>query len=181
MSFQSRKNPGQKQAALDLDMLARRYGRALRNYFQKRAPASLDPEDLVQEVFAKIARRADTSEVVAVEPYLFRTANSVLIDSLRRAEARGGNAHETFEEDVHGLADSDPERVLIGKEGVERLISALYELPGPVRQAFALYHFEQMRHAEIAKRLGISISTIEKYMARANTHILAKVDFGNRS
>ena len=180
MGFQSNKRTAQQSSPTDLDALARRYGRALRNYFHKRAPASLDPEDLVQEVFAKIARKADISEVVAVESYLFRTANNVLIDSLRRAEARGGNAHETFEEDVHGLADSDPERVLIGKEGVERLVSALYELPGPVRQAFAVYHFEQLRHAEIAKRLGISISTVEKYMARANAHLLSKADFGTR-
>lgn len=179
MVYQSRKGTSREQVPADLDLWVRKYGGALRNYFRKRAPASLDPEDLVQEVFAKIARKADLTEVTTVEAYLFRTANSVLIDGMRRTAARGGGTHETFEEDVHGLAESDPERVLIGKEGVNRLIAALYELPAPVRQAFALYHFEQFRHSEIAKHLGISVSTVEKYMARANAHILTRLNDGN--
>lgn len=180
MGHQSRKGTRTEPTPADLDVWVRKYGGALRNYFRKRAPAALDPEDLVQEVFAKIARKADLTEVSTVESYLFRTANSVLIDSLRRSAARGGGSHETFEEERHGLADSDPERVLIGKEGVKRLISALYELPAPVRQAFALYHFEQFRHSEIAKHLRISVSTVEKYMARANAHLLTRLGRNDR-
>lgn len=180
MGHQSRQGTQHEQVPADLDLWVRKYGTALRNYFRKRAPATLDPEDLVQEVFAKIAKKADLTEVTTVESYLFRTANSVLIDGLRRAAARGGT-HETFEEDIHGLADYDPERVLIGKEGVNRLITALYELPSPVRQVFALYHFEQFRQTEIAKHLGISVSTVEKYMARANAHLLTRLDGGYRS
>ena len=164
-----------------LEAWVRRYGRVLRAYFQRRAPHFIDPEDLAQEVFARLARRGNLTDINAAEAYLFQTANSVLVDSLRRAEVRGGEAHDEFEEERHATQDFDPERVLIGKEALNSLIAALYELPEPVRKAFALYHFDECRHADIARRLGISVSTVEKYMARANAHLLTRLDHGNRS
>lgn len=160
---------------MQLDVWVRQYGGALRNYFRRRAPNHADPDDLTQEVFARLARRGNLTEIQTAEAYLFQTANSVLIDSLRRTEVRGGPAHEEFEDGRHGAESLDPERVLIGKEAVERMVSALYELPLPVRQAFALYHFEEFRHSEIARRLGISVSTVEKYMARADAHLLMRL------
>ncbi|HAY06554.1 MAG TPA: RNA polymerase subunit sigma-24 [Hyphomonas sp.] len=163
---------------VQLDGWVRQYGGALRNYFRRRAPGHADPDDLTQEVFARLARRGNLSDINIAEAYLFQTANSVLIDSLRRTEARGGSAHEEFEDGRHGTESLDPERLLIGKEAVEKLVSALYELPEPVRQAFALYHFEEFRHADIAGKLGISVSTVEKYMARANAHLLARLRDG---
>lgn len=158
-----------------LEEWARQYGGALRNYFRRRAPNHVDPDDLTQEVFARLARRGNLSDINTAEAYLFQTANSVLIDNLRRTEARGGPAHEEFEDGRHGAERLDPERVLIGKEALERLVTALYDLPAPVRQAFALYHFEEFRHSEIARRLGISVSTVEKYMARANAYLLLQL------
>lgn len=173
---------GKEQLApLRLEMWVRRYGRALRAYFQRRAPHFIDPEDLAQEVFARLARRGNLTDIAAAEAYLFQTANSVLVDSLRRAEARGGEAHDEFEDEQHATPDFDPERLLIGKEALDRLIAALYELPEPVRKAFALYHFEECRQTDIARRLGISVSTVEKYMARANAHLLMRLDYCNRS
>ncbi len=166
--------------SFDLDDWVRRYGRALHSYFRRRAPPFVDPEDLAQEVFARIAMRGDLSDIHSTEAYLFRTAKSVLIDSLRRAEARGGGRSEIFDEDKHGEADFDPERVLMGKEALDLLIVALHELPDPVRRAFALYHFEEFRHADIARRLGISVSTVEKYMAKANAHLLRRLGYGKR-
>ncbi|MFN7179878.1 RNA polymerase sigma factor [Hyphomonas sp.] len=166
---------------VQLESWVRQYGGALRNYFRRRAPRHADADDLTQEVFARLARRGNLSDIKMAEAYLFQTANSVLIDSLRRTESRGGSAHEEFEDGRHGTESLDPERVLIGKEGVELLISALYELPEPVRQAFVLYHFEEFRHADIAGKLGISVSTVEKYMARANAHLLARLRDGPRN
>ncbi len=41
---------------------------------------------------------------------------------------------------------------------------------------FVLYHFEDYPHAEIARQLGIAVSTIEKHMGRANAHLLTRMD-----
>jgi RNA polymerase sigma factor (sigma-70 family) len=49
-------------------------------------------------------------------------------------------------------------------------------LPERTRAVWVLYHFEDLPHAEIARRLGIAVSTIEKHMGRASTHLLKRLD-----
>ncbi len=158
-----------------LDAWARRYRRALFRYFRKRTRTSTDLEDLVQEVFLRLAHRSDLGTIERADRYLFSTATSVLNDRWRRDTARATDTHEPFDETLHGLADFPPERVLIGQEFVEALIAAMDELPERTRTVFALYHFEEFPHARIASQLGMAISTVEKHMARANAHLLRRL------
>jgi len=169
--------PQNTDTAALLDAWAHRYRRALLRYFQKRAwtTAAVDLEDLVQEVFLRLAHRSDLGTIERADRYLFSTAASVLNDRWRRDAVRTVDTHESFDETLHGLADFPPERVLIGQEFVEALISAMEELPERTRTAFALYHFEEFPHARIASQLGMAISTVEKHMARANAHLLRRL------
>jgi len=48
---------------------------------------------------------------------------------------------------------------------------ALRELPTRVRAVFVLARFEELKAPEIASRLGVSISTVEKDMRRAVAHL----------
>jgi RNA polymerase sigma-70 factor (ECF subfamily) len=82
----------------------------------------------------------------------------------------------------HALLDEDtleggfsPERLLMGAEALEGLIAALYQLPEKTRIIFTLYHFESVPQVEIARRLGMSVSTLEKHMGRANLHLLEQL------
>lgn len=158
-----------------LDAWAHRYGRALHRYFQKRTKAKADIDDLVQDVFLRLANRADLGTIESADRYLFSTAASVLNDRWRRETARASDSHEPFDETLHGLADFPPERVLIGQGFVEALIAAMEELPERTRTVFALYHFEEYPHARIASELGMAVSTVEKHMARANLHLLRRL------
>jgi RNA polymerase sigma-70 factor (ECF subfamily) len=42
---------------------------------------------------------------------------------------------------------------------------------------FVLRRLEGMRLNDIAKRLGISVSAVEKHMQRAIIHIMRRIDF----
>jgi RNA polymerase sigma-70 factor (ECF subfamily) len=46
-----------------------------------------------------------------------------------------------------------------------------------MRVVWALYHLEDLTHHEIARRLGITVSAIEKHIGRANGHLLKRLDF----
>ena len=159
------------EAAL-LERWAREYRLPLLKFFQKRAPAGADADDLVQDVFTRLARRADLKTIERIEGYLFQTAASVLADRFRRNARRNADAHESFDEDVHGETGITPECVLLGRQSVEAVIAALYELPERTRTVFALYHFDGVRQAEIAARLGVETRTVERHMAKATTHLL---------
>src|SRR3546814_17533654 len=70
--------------------------------------------------------------------------------------------------DIVDEASFSPERILQSREMLQILIAALYELPEMVRIVFSHYHFDGVAQVEIARRMGVSPSTVEKHMARAN-------------
>jgi RNA polymerase sigma factor (sigma-70 family) len=151
-----------------LNDIARRYRGALNRFFQRRTNSlSHESEDLTQEVFARLARRNASEDIAQVERYLFRTAQNVLIDHHRRGVSRQHSAHVSYDEAAHAVEDFSTEHVLMAREQVEAVRHCLESLPDLVRMAFVLHRFEDMTYAEIAQRLGVSVSSVEKYMMRA--------------
>jgi len=149
------------------------YGPALRRYFLRRSPA-IEADDLVQEVFLKLQARGQTDEIENVERYLFRTAASVLADHGRQRGWRWG-AQEPIDGAESLIDEVSPERVVIGREAVGMIVSALDELPPRSAQAFFLVRFEQMTQEEAARRMGISVKAVEELMRRAFRLLRARV------
>ena len=158
-----------------LEAWSKTFRTPLINFFHRHgAGTSQESEDLVQEVLERLAKRADISKIERPDGYIFQTARSVLIDRVRRDQVREHEAHTPYEEDVHGLMGLTPERVLEGKQALQSVIDALHELPERTRIVFLLYHFENVRQTDIAKRLGIGLSTVELHMAKANKHLMKR-------
>ena len=167
--------PRQSPDDTPLERLSARYRGPLRRFFERRLKASPDPEDLVQEVFIRLIRQEHIGDVHNLDGYVFQVAANVLRDHAKRWSIRREEAN-------HAALDSDtleggfsPERVLSGQESLERLIGALYELPPKTQAIFTLYHFEGVTQVDIARRLNMPVSTVEKHMSRANRHLLAHV------
>jgi RNA polymerase sigma-70 factor (ECF subfamily) len=156
-----------------LEQLVRRYRLPLRRFFERRLKAGADPDDLVQDVFVRLARQGHTEAIQHLDGYVFQIAANVLRDYLRRRAVRAEELNHTQLGDQDLEAGFSPERVLLGQEAVERLIAALHQLPEKTQAIFALYHFESVSQVHIAQRLGMPLSTVEKHMARANAHLLA--------
>jgi RNA polymerase sigma-70 factor (ECF subfamily) len=51
--------------------------------------------------------------------------------------------------------------------------TVLERLPDRIRAAFLLHRFEELSYSEIAKRLGVSVSSIEKYISQALKELTA--------
>jgi RNA polymerase sigma-70 factor (ECF subfamily) len=149
---------------------SQQYGRAVRAYFQRRLPRDPHCDDLVQEVFVRLASRGDFAHVEHIEGYVFQTAANVLRNHVKRRMARDAGL-DPFAEDIEDDAAYSPERVLIGKDLAERLIDTIGKMPDRTRTIFMLYHFEYMPHAQIARRLSIAVRTVEDHIARANLHL----------
>lgn len=163
---------GRREGRL-LDEWSRRYRPALLRFFQRRMPAATDREDLVQEVFLRLAKRQDLASIDHVEGYLFQAAGNVLKDWRRHGVRHAADAHGPIDEDLPSEVDFSPERVLLGRDAVGALIAALEALPERTRAVFVLYHFDNLPQAEIARRLGVAVRTVENNMARAHAHIAA--------
>jgi RNA polymerase sigma-70 factor (ECF subfamily) len=77
-----------------------------------------------------------------MESYLFTTATNLLRDRQRRRAARASEAHDTYEDDLHGSAREThtPERAASASQALEQLVEALHELPERTRNLWLLYH-----------------------------------------
>jgi RNA polymerase sigma-70 factor (ECF subfamily) len=171
----SRAEPLRDVAPADVEALARQYAPALRRFFQRRSSEPADVDDLVQEVFLRLTRRGDLAGVDNLEGYVFQTAANVLRDRARRRATHRAHAHQPIGNDqVEGAAFS-PERVLLGREAVGQLRAALLALPPRTRDVFFLGRIEGLGYAEIASRLGISLSAVNKHMAKALEFLMDRV------
>jgi RNA polymerase sigma factor (sigma-70 family) len=147
------------------------YGPGLRRYFQRRAdPAEAD--DLVQEVFLAMHRRVDQTPIDNVQGYLFRVAAAVL----SKRPARLSMGAEPVQESLSLADELSPERRLLGREALDRLMAALQALPPRARQAFTLHRFEEMTYTAIAAHMGVSVSAIEQLISRASDRLTAAME-----
>jgi RNA polymerase sigma-70 factor (ECF subfamily) len=159
-----------------IEQLSRTFGRVLLRYFEKRGVRKMDLEDAVQEVFTRLTRREGFSELGGLQEYLFETASSVAADYHRHwgAQRRAGE-HDPYDDARHAVEDFSPEQILSGKEDLQALYRALMELPERNRHIFILNRFEKMQKPEIARRLGLSLSAVEKNLVRAHDHLCSRL------
>ena len=152
------------------------YAKAIRSFLARRIAMGADLDDLVQEVFARLVRREAAGPVQNREGYLFEIAANLLVERRRREDVRREAIGVQVELQPHDAADAiDPERALLGREACREAVAALNELPARTRTVFVLNRFEDMTAREIARRLGVSASTVEKEMARAIAHLRARL------
>jgi RNA polymerase sigma factor (sigma-70 family) len=125
-------------------------------------------EDLVQESYARLAAQWASGGVEISQPaaYMFRTVRNAAADNLRRK--RIVSIRSVADMSRLDLRDEalDPEQELSAHEDLAQLRAAIDRLPRQCRAVFVLRKVEGLSQAETAKRLGMSQSTIEKYVAR---------------
>lgn len=166
-----RSSPSARAAAPAGDELVVRRRAVLERFFAKRVRDPSEIDDLVQDVFVHIARRAQGRAIENPDGYLFQVAANLLRDRARQRTSRRVGLHEPFEDGVHARETISPERALIGKEAVADLLTALDALPERTRDVFLLHRYDGLKHAEIAKRFDITESAVWKHMAKAVAHL----------
>lgn len=148
----------------------------LLQYFQRRVKNRTEAEDLAQEVFLRLLKRGDISKLKDTRGYLFETAASVLTDRARKRRSHHSDDHEVFDPTLHGNEDFPSDHVLIEQEVLTRATRALLELPERARTIFVLRRLEGLRYQDIAQRLGLSLSLVEKQMARAVAYLAQRMN-----
>ncbi len=164
--------PGREADHAAIHRMSHAFRAVLLRYFDKRGVRKMDLEDSVQEVFARLSRREGFSEVGGLQEYLFETASNVAIDYHRHwSSLRRAGQHDEYDDAVHAIEDFSPERIYAGKEELAALFKALLELPERTRNIFVLFRLEKMQKPEIGRRLGLSLSAVEKNLVRATDHL----------
>lgn len=169
-----------RENRLDLVELNRRFRAPLNAYFRRRLAAAGECEDLTQEVFLRLTRHGERLTADNPDALVFTVAANLLRDRARRSATRGPTALSVEQDPIASFDPNlveviDAERVLLGRDDLNRALQALGELGERTRDVFVLQRLEGLKNREIAKELGISVSAVEKHMVRALTHIAQRM------
>ena len=137
-----------------------------------------EAQDVMQELWIKI-QTADSGPVAHGRAYLHRMANNLVLDRIRERRRRSSrdsrwSAAEHGVAHIEGeLADQRPtaEEAMQVRQEIARLASAIASLPGGAQRAFRLHKIDGLSQAEVAERLGISTSGVEKHIAVAMRYL----------
>ncbi|WP_426264238.1 RNA polymerase sigma factor [Sphingomonas sp. PWP1-2] len=132
-----------------------------------------DAEDALQDMWIKLDQLPTSQPVAQPAAYLYRMASNHASD--RRIAATRSGARDTAWMEVQPAADEQPtiERALLDRERLTRLENALAAMPERMRTALRLYRLEDVPQKEIAARLGMTLSGVEKLLRRAVKEIQA--------
>ncbi|MGG4773347.1 sigma-70 family RNA polymerase sigma factor [Alcaligenaceae bacterium 429] len=128
-----------------------------------------DAEDAAQDAVVRVLEN-DPSTLVNARAYLHRSVHNRLVDGYRRSGVLDVVPLHELDEAEHPLL-TDPDAQARTAELLASLKVALAQLPLKCRQVFLLHRLEGYTQEEIAAKLGISVSMVEKYMIRASRHL----------
>lgn len=148
-------------------------------YFRARLRSEAAAEDLVQDIYLKISTVSD-GDIGNPGAYLFRLGTNLMLDRIKvqrrsvRRDAEWRSAHTSGPGE--GVAEGSPaDDVADAKARLRTIIEVVGELPPPVREAFRLHKLEGLTHAETARAMNVSRSSVEKYMMTCLRLILSRV------
>jgi RNA polymerase sigma-70 factor, ECF subfamily len=116
-------------------------------------------EELVQEVFTRVWRKADSYDPsrASFRTWLYGIARNAIIDQKRRASVRPALSAHEVDADEHGKVDQSLENALLRWQ----MSAALDRLTPEHRQVIRLAHFQGLTLREIAERTGLPLGTVK--------------------
>lgn len=125
-------------------------------------------EDIAQDAFLRLQRLESLKDIENPRAHLYKTASNLAIDHQRREQSR--NRYIEIVEQVSDMEQSSshsPQRRIQGERQVEALQEAINKLPDNCRRAFLMHRIHGHSYSEIAVELGVSVSSVEKYIVKA--------------
>ncbi len=124
-------------------------------------------EEIAQDAYMKVAGRgAEAGAIDHPKSYLFTAARNAAVDFTARRRREWSQRVDL--EDLSDLASSeDLHGTVEQRQRLACVAVALNDLPPVCRRIFIMNKIEGRGHQEIAAKLGISVSSVEKHMMRA--------------
>ena len=157
---------GRDQDDSAFETLFRHYGPRIRAFMRKRCGDATQAEELMQETFANVWRRAGSFDPArgTVSAWIYTVARNTSVDVFRRR-----NRPEFDPQDPALLPEAaeQADTVMEMRQSAERLRLAMRDLPGEQSEVLKLSFFEELSHSVIAERLGIPLGTVKSRIRMA--------------
>jgi RNA polymerase sigma factor (sigma-70 family) len=155
---------------IDLELLSRAFTEhapEVRRFLRGQLNCADTAADITQETCLRLIAAENPKPVGSIRALLFKVARNLAIDHLRSRVRRS-----LFEEglaNLYAVAGQEPQPVdvISAQDELVKLREGIERLAGQERRIFEMCRVEGLAHKDIAARLGISVSTVEKHMAAA--------------
>ena len=155
-----------------LEQLFQEHRAALRSFLLGRVRDESELDDIVQEVFLRVARNSELVDRLLEagansRAYLFTAANNLIVDLERRHSVRRAYLASRQHEAGSTVYELSPEVFVAAAEELAVIREAIKGLKPKWREAFILSRIKCMNYKDISRDMGVSVRQIEKYIAAA--------------
>jgi RNA polymerase sigma factor (sigma-70 family) len=152
--------------------------RALLRMLTKRGCSPQEARDIAQEAYVKLLSLDKAGAISFLEGYLWRIAGNLAIDRARGRRYREELARTLAREPPSTYPS--PESECIASQRIKILEEVLTRLPEKCRIAFKLRMLEGLPPQVAAAQMGIDVSGVNKYAARALVEFRLALDAAER-
>jgi len=138
----------------------------LRRYLSRLLGNSTEAQDVAHDAYLRVYTKVQDHSAISPEAMLYATARRLAINQLKRRSiapfVTGAPGIDTAPSPAPGVVQE-----VVARQELQQLEQAIAQLPEGCRAVLLLRKIELLSHQEIAHRLGIAVSTVEKQHARA--------------
>jgi len=151
----------------------------LKRFLTSRLRCAETAEDLTHETYLRLDRKIKESPPDNARALAFRIAMNLAIDYQRKAMVRNKHSSDVAFDtalEISSNQSTEPDKSLIGQQQMALMKQALDELPVNSRTAFYMHSVDGLKYAEIAERMRISKSMVNRLLSQAMTHCAMRLD-----
>ena len=148
-----------------IDSLYRDHHGWLRGWLRRRLGDRDRAADIAQDTFLRLLVTRRMPEQGDGRRFLAQIARNLVIDQWRRQRIE-----QAYLDSLTAMPEPETPSLETRAMVIETLMqidAMLDEMPAKVREAFLLSQFEGLTYPQIAERLDVSVSSVQKYMLRA--------------
>lgn len=124
-----------------------------------------DIEDITQETFLRAFKAEQEKKIDFPKAFLFRIAKNIILSEFARKGTKITDYIEDYENSETLLEGEKLEDKVIAQQRLGIYCEAIASLPAQCRRVVVLKKVYGMQNKEIARRLEISVSTVEKHLS----------------
>ncbi len=148
------------------EQIFRKYYAGLCNYANTVLKDIDESEEVVQAVFLNFWEKREILEIsVSLKSYLYKSVYNSSLNKLKHEKIK--LAYKNYNAEQIRQNPQYASHLVTQTELQSKIEKAIESLPEQCRLIFKLSRFEELKYAEIAETLGISIKTVENQMGKA--------------
>jgi RNA polymerase sigma-70 factor, ECF subfamily len=125
-----------------------------------------EAEETVQTTFLQLWEKHQTLSIVtSLRAYLYAAVRNASLNRLKHERVK--QQHRHYVEHSPMTTTPDATQQLEAEELQYKMLLAIQSLPEQCRLIFQMSRFEELKYAEIAEKLHLSVKTVENQMGKA--------------